>query len=239
MGWENDPIVGARPKWQTDPIIDAAPVMLAAVAATPAIELGAGAPVPQVLQPSANPYSAGFYPLGRKYTVGDEATFRESDLLTGIEKRVYTQRVTRVDAEADRVEINGGDDVWDLMGNAIKAGTSVFDVPRQFSPAEFQVGKKWTAAFRGTENGLSRSVYYELHIVGSETVNVPAGSLQTFMVEGRGLNSLGFQRQVRLWLVPGLNFPVREEQVGRSRQSALVRTERHELVSLRQQEVGL
>ena len=102
---------------------------------------------------SANPYSAGFYPLGRKYTVGDEATFRESDLLTGVEQRIFTLRVTGSISEADRVEINGGRDIWDLMGNPIKAGNSEFDVPQQFSPAELQVGRKWTAAFKGTEEG--------------------------------------------------------------------------------------
>jgi hypothetical protein len=211
----------------------AAPVM-------PVIEFAAGGQAPQLLQPSANPYSAGSYPLGRKYTVGDEATFRESDLFTGAEQRTYTQHVTRVDQEADRVEINHGKAIWDLMGNVIKAGDKEFDVPQQFTPAEFQVGKKWTAAFVRTRDGSASSIYYDLHIVRREKVSVPAGTFDAFRIEGRGWNtSAGKHLEMTLWLVPGLNFPVRHERLNRNRKGRLKETERHELVSLRQQASGI
>ncbi len=62
--------------------------------------------------------SAGLYPLGRQYAIGDEATFRETDALSGAEHRICTQRVTRVDEEANRVEINDGKQVWNSMGNS-------------------------------------------------------------------------------------------------------------------------
>ena len=190
--------------------------------------------MPPLLEPSANPYSAGHYPLGRKYTVGDRATFNESDLLTGVERRVYTLRVTRVDEDADRVEINDGRQIWDTMGNPIRGNTR-FDVPQQFSPAELQVGRKWTAAFKGTEDGRAKFVSFDLHIARRETVSVPAGKFETFRVDGHGWNwTNGHRLELRMWLVPGLNFLVKYEHLVRTHRGQLVKTERHELVSLRQ-----
>lgn len=239
MGWQGDPVVQGKPKWESDPIIDPAPSILAAAPVMPVIELAAGGQAPQLLQPSANPHSAGFYPLGRKYTVGDKATFRESDLLTGLERRVYTQRVTRVDLDADRVEINGGRVIWDLMGNVIKTGDKEFDAPQQFTPAEFQVGKKWTAAFISTKDGLASNVYFDLKIVRREKVSVPAGVFDAFRIEGQGWNrTFGKHLETTFWLVPGLNFPVKRERVNHNRKGRLKDTERHELVSLRQQAIG-
>lgn len=219
MGWKDDPIVGKD---------------------RPAIDIRPGSGESILVAASANPYSAGLYPLGRKYTVGDAATFRESDLLTNVEQRTYTQRITRVDAEADRVEINGGRAVWDLMGNVIKAGNNEFDAPRQFTPAEFQVGKKWTAAFIKTKNDLAASIYYDFQIVRREKIVVPAGSFDTFRIEGQGWNrTVGKHLEMTLWLVPGLNFPVKHEKLFRGRKGRLTDTERHELVSLRQQAIGI
>jgi hypothetical protein len=211
----------------------------AALPAWPAIELAFGVTVPPLLGPSANPYSAGHYPLGRNYTVGDRATFRESDLLTGLDQRVYTLRVTGVDQDADRVEINDGRQIWDTMGNPIKRGNTQFDVPQQFSPAELQVGRKWTAAFKGTEDGRANSVSFDLHITRRETVSVPAGKFEAFRVEGHGWNwTNGHRLELTMWLVPGLNFLVKYEHLVRTHRGQLVKTERHELVSLRQQAIN-
>ncbi len=237
MGWHDDPVIHG--KWESDPIIGPAPSILAATPDMPVIELAAGGQAPQLLQPSANPYSAGLYPLGRKYTVGDYATFRETDILTGVAQRVYTQRVTRVDVDADRVEINRGMAIWDLMGNAIKQGDKEFDAPQQFSPAEFQVGKKWSAAFIRTKDGLAATIYYDLQIVRREKVSVPAGVFDAFRIEGQGWNrTFGKHLDMTLWLVPGLNFPVKREMVKHGRKGRVKESERLELVSSRQQARG-
>jgi hypothetical protein len=192
------------------------------------------APAPQTA-PSANPYSAGTHPLGRKYTVGDEGSFLETDYLTGVEVRRYTDRVTRVDEDADRVELNDGANVTDTMGNTLKKGQIEFDAPLQFLPAELQIGKKWTASFKRTDRGQVTYAYYELHIVSRERVKVPAGEFDAFRIEGRGWNrSLGTQLEVNLWVVPGLNFHVKWEWVVNNRGRFVV-TQRHELVAYRQQ----
>jgi len=202
----------------------------------PAIEIKAGVAAPQLLQPSANPYSAGRYPLARHYTVGDAATYRESDLFTGIEQRVYTLRVTKVNTSADRVVINDGKGIMDLMGNIIKQGDKRFDVPRQFTPAEFQVGRKWTAAFVATTRGDAASIYFDVQIVRREKISVPAGTFDAFRIEAKGWNKTrGAQLEITLWLVPGVNFPIKHESLTRSRTGRFRNTERHELVELRQQ----
>ena len=202
---------------------------------TPAIDIRAGVAMPMLIAPSANPFSAGHYPLGRIYTPGDEATFRQTDILTGLEEQTFTMSVTRVDHDEDRVEFNKGNWITDLMGNFIKFGDRQFNTPVQLAPSEFQIGKKWNAAFNGIVNGIRSNGYYDLQIVKRETISVPAGSFDTFRIEGEGWSiSTGSRLEVRLWLVPGLNFSIRYESIGRNRYGRLFRTERLDLVSLRQ-----
>jgi uncharacterized caspase-like protein len=211
----------------------------AAPAGRPLIDIRAGVPVPTLIALSANPFSSGRYPLGRIFTVGDTASFRQTDILTGVEEKTYNPRVTRVDYDEDRVEYNHGNTITDLMGNFIKNGPVEFDSPVQFIPAEFQIGKKWTAAFRRTKDGQQSNAYYDLQIVKRETISVPAGSFDTFLIEGNGWNMTNSVRlETRLWLVPGLNFAVRRENVNRNKRGKFAQTERHELVALRQYAIG-
>jgi hypothetical protein len=236
MGWQDDSIVvKGKPKWESDPIITAAADASTATPDTPLIDIRAGVAVPTIIATSANPYSAGRYPLGRIYTLGDEATFRQTDILTGLEERTYTLRVTRVDYDDDRVEFNQGNTITDLMGNTIRSGLVQFNTPVQFTPAEFQIGKKWTAAFSRNKDGVTSNVYCDLQIVKRETINVPAGSFDAFRIDGEGWNtSFGNRLEERIWLVPGLNFLIRRESIRRGRKGGFNRTERYELVSLRQ-----
>lgn len=200
-----------------------------------AIELAPGLPVPLLIEPSANPYSAGRYPLGRVYSVGDTITRRQSDILTGIVEREFTTRITRVEYDEDRVEYNDGGSISDLMGNSLKIGGVTFDVPVQSVPAEIQVGRKWTAAFRRTERGVSSNAFYDYQIVRRETITVPAGTFDTFRIEGIGWNTTFSNRvESRLWIVPGLISAVRLESTARNKFGQLFRTERVELVSLKQ-----
>ena len=204
--------------------------------AAPMINLRAGVAVPTLIAPSANPFSAGRYPNSRIYTVGDEATFRESDALTGVEQRTYTLRVTRVDYDLDRVEINDGQHITDLMGNSIKEGGKKYASPRQWTPAEYQVGRKWTATLSFTYKQGTKNAYHNLQIVKRETITVPAGTFDTFRIEGEGMNvTEGNRVEMIMWLVPGLNFPVKREFISRPREGGFGITSRSELISLRQQ----
>ena len=222
------------------PATDQSPRPVAAApSGKPMLDIRAGGSVPTLIAPSANPFSAGRYPLGRIFTVGDTATMRQTDILTGVEERTYHPRVTRVDFDEDRVEFNNGNTITDLMGNPIKNGEVEFDSPVQFIPAEFQIGKKWTAAFRRTQSDKTTNAYYDLHIVKRETISVPAGSFDTFLIEGNGWNTtVNSKLDARFWLVPGVNFAIRREFVVRNQRGGFRQTERHELVALRQRVIG-
>ena len=219
--------------------IDITPDPVDCASGAPAVDIRPGLPVPALITPSANPYSAGHYRLGRIYTVGDEASIRQSDFLTGVEERTYKWRVTGVNYDQDRVEFNNGNSITDLMGNTIKNGAVEFDTPVQFIPAEFQLGKKWTAAFRRTKDGTLSNAYYDLQITKRETITVPAGTFDTFLVEGNGWNmTFGARLETRLWLVPGLNFAIKRENVNRNKWGRFAQTEKHELVALSQHVIG-
>lgn len=200
-----------------------------------AIELAPGLRKGPLFQPSANPNSAGTHPLGRRFSVGDEAVYRQSDLLTGVEERVRTTRVSLVDVDSDLVEYNNGASATDLLGNPIRGPQRTFVGPMQFYPAELQLGKRWVARMAVTTRaGHSGSVEFNVKVAALERVSVPAGEFHAFRIEAIGWNyATNVSLERRFWVVPGLNFPVKAERVGR-RQGRWVETERDELVSLRQ-----
>lgn len=198
---------------------------------TPQIRLGPNLPVPMFMEPTNNPYSAGRYPLGRNFVVGDTATVRISDTMTDVVKGTRTAVVTRVDVEGDRVEFNDGQLVSDLMGNGVRNGPVVLDAPTQEFPGELYVGKKWSAIGRRNENGVVSDFFFDYHVARRETITVPAGRFDTFLIEGAGWNrTFGSRLTNRLWVVPGLNFTVRRENIGQNARGFYFRTERIELV---------
>lgn len=196
-----------------------------------------GKPPKFVWRPSDNPYSAGTYPLARNFSVGDTAVYRESDFLTRVETARKISRVTRVDKGADRVELNNGDLVFDLMGNVLKQSERVFDPPLQIFPAELKVGNKWKAAFKLTRPDGVFTSYYDFQVKRPETIKVPAGEIECFLIDGVG-QSVGGRGQAiletRIWVVPGINFSVKIEKIVRNSHGRYIRTEVSELVSLKQ-----
>ena len=205
----------------------------------PLIDIRPGVAMPVLIPPSTNPYSAGRFPLARIFTVGDTARILQTDFLTGVEVRVYSPRVTKVDYDQDRIEFSNGTVISDMMGNILKAGPIEYDAPVQLTPNELQVGRKWTAAFRRTRGDNTSNAYYDLQIVKRESITVPAGRFDTFAIEGLGWNTThGARLEIRLWLVPGINFPIRREIVSHTKRGQFGDTERHELVSLRQHTRG-
>jgi uncharacterized caspase-like protein len=201
-----------------------------------AVEIRPDRPVPSLFQPSANPYSAGTYPLGRDYSVGDMAVYRKSDQLTGLEEGVVTTTVTRVDRDNDWVDLNEGRYACDLLGNPIKSPQRVFDGPMQFYPVELQLGKRWRAHMAQTnQQGKRADVEFEVRIAAFEKISVPAGEFHAFRIEASGWNlTFGKRLERRFWVVPGLNFAVKIERNTYNRRGKPVETEREELLSLHQ-----
>ncbi len=208
---------------------------LSARTAPPDLAIRPGLPVPVLMRPWPNPASAGTYPNLRAYTVGDRAVYAVSDPIFGGKRPDAIIRVTRVDADLDRVEINDGRSIFDSMGNLIKTGDRLYDPRQQVVPAELQVGRKWTTRFRVSEGAQVYESYLDYHVVGREWVKVPAGDFEAFKVEGTGFNrTLGARLTVRTWIVPGFNFPLRSEAISQPRKSVVRTGELRELVACRQ-----
>jgi hypothetical protein len=171
-----------------------------------------------------NPLSAGTYPLNRRFSVGDEATF-DNWSVYGQKQEPLHIRVSRVDEDADRVELNDGSLLVDGMGNLIKwTGGQRFDPRRQTVPAELQLGKRWATRYRVTRGADQWDVVLDYIVSRREKVRVPAGEFDAFRIEGEGWNSSqaalsskplwSSQRgrvTVRTWVVPGFNFWLKSE----------------------------
>ena len=150
-------------------------------------------------------------------------------------------RVTAVDREAGRVEINNGGSVTDLLGNPLKNPQGEYEVPVQFTPAELQVGKRWNGMFRSKRRRGEFDEEFTARIATREIVDVPAGRFDAFRIEVEivGVKTSVFGRQgarrahTILWEVPGLNFAVKRER-NLTFPNGGVATEQTELVSLRQ-----
>lgn len=246
--WERDEIVAAA--WDADPVVKlAAPTIGPARQRIrkddPLFVLGEGHPVPELFARPKNPNSAGHYPLGRRYSRGDEAAYRVTSPRDLEAPRNAHFRVVEVDEEHDLVRLNGRRLAWDLMGNYRQARSTEFDVPRQYVPAELYVGRKWTAAVVGTAledkggraAGDQRLIRVDFAIEVREAVRVPAGTFEAFRARGYGVAG-GNALEETLWYVPYLNFAVRWDReayrLDKRWERRYRKSERWELVSARQ-----
>ena len=190
----------------------------------PALLLGPALTVPARFKGSGNPNSAGTYAFRPVWTPGDAYTFDELDLYSNVVQRKYTLVVKRVDLAGNRVQFSDGS-VIDLMGGALQDGRKQrFDPAIQINPVELQIGRKWASRFQqaGTVYGAGE---YNFRITARQPVKVPAGEFSAFRIEGLG-SFKGSHLRLTRWVVPGINFAVRQE----SRQFASARV----LVSARQ-----
>ena len=212
---------------------------VAQTGASSGLELGAGLPVPTLIEASKNPYSAGLYPMARRFSVGDRAAYRTSNLMTDVVDRrqtIYT--VSEVNAQSGLVTLNDGDAVTDLLGNFIQPiGSPVSDVPQQICPAEIQIGKTWKAGWK-QQNARWGEEYVSLNlrVAALEKVTVPAGEFLAFRVDVTGWHSVSrgtARHEQKLWLIPGINFLVKSELKVWHPQ-VTINADRMELVSLHQ-----
>ena len=195
----------------------------------------AGPDLPVLMRPSANPMSAGTYAIDRGYSVGDEVVYLQSDPVYGGATKKLTWRVTKVDLDADRVEINDGFIVLDSMGNPLAWDGATYEPRLQAIPAEVQVGKRWTTRFRFARGADRSDSYYNYLIVARERVKLPFGEIEAFRIDGDGFNNFGSRLTIRHWLVPGVNYSLRTDTIRYDGRSMRVQyAERREMVSCRQ-----
>jgi hypothetical protein len=189
----------------------------------------------EIVSDAKNPYTKGTGTMDTEYRVGDRYTFRDIDALTGVAAGGnYTQRVEQV---KDReIVYSQGRVITDRLGNFIKTSRVTDATDVQLFVPEYSVGKKWVARYKFTNQRGVNTVEFDLHVVGKESVTVPAGTFEAFKVQGRGTNlTSGNRLEVTYWIAPervrrALAYVV----IGRSRAGAMNESNRQELVSFEQ-----
>jgi Caspase domain len=169
--------------------------------------------------PRQNPGSrdSDAIPLNRAYSLGQTATQTETRWSNKTEE-VLRYRVTKV--TDDFVELNGGRVVWDLMGNVLANRNGRNSVPRQFYPAELQVGKRWVTRFsRERPDGRSDQWDMSVKVAGRETIKVPAGAFETYVIKASGWRKMDGKNdrfEWKIWVAPNVAFDIAREYEQRS-----------------------
>ena len=190
----------------------------------------------EVVAAPENPYTKGVARTDTKYRVGDRYMYREIDLLTQVEQRQVTFRVSHVtDSE---VIFNRGATVTDHLGNYRLWGRSIWSA-NQTVPTEFVVGKRWDTRFdHVTPEDRHSVVTLELKVADREKVTVPAGTFNAFRVDATGWR-VASDRSIlwnwKTWFVPDqVRRPVAWEWFNRNNRGRVTNSRRLELTEFQQ-----
>ena len=173
---------------------------------------------------------ASFAYTGPRYKVGDVYEAQISDLLTNVPGEKITARVTRVDG--DVIELNNGRIVATPLGAIVKNARGTFDPPNGGLPVELQVGKKWSGRSTQTRaDGQKFELTSESRITTRQTITVPAGTFQTYLIETT-MYAGNVTWNYKYWMDPRYGYFIKTEELGRAG-GRIVRSDRRELVSLK------
>ncbi len=185
---------------------------------------------------AANPFTKGTVKANTNYKVGDRYRYRVVDVLTRQETR--ESRGGRITEVTDTEVIYGNGKVTDLLGNIVRDPQGRTFVGNQLFVAEYSVGRKWTTIYRGTRRNDEEDEWtMNLKVVGREPITVPAGTFDTFKVEGNGsIRTRGFRIQMTYWIAPDKVRPfIAQELLVHGQGKRFKKTDRLELVEYRQQ----
>jgi hypothetical protein len=170
-------------------------------------------------------------PAGQdRYRVGDRFEYDAFDYY-GRPQPARTLRVTAI--KDGRIEFNGGNVVWDAMGNLIKDGGGTREPAKVVLPAELAIGKTWQTSFvADTPRGIEKN-HLSYRVVALEAVDVPAGRFMAYKIEGSGWAGYAHLTETH-WIDPATFARVKLEWVSRWNSrvegSARVELRRMELV---------
>ena len=189
---------------------------------------------------TGNPYSKGTIRPNTDYALGDSYSYRRLDITSKEQTGKATFTVTEV--TDDMLVYNKGSQVRDLLGNVYKnvaygEYSGAEGGAAQFYPAEYTIGKKWTARYHVKgKDGKEWSTQYVFKVVGKEKIALPAGEFDAFKVEGQGSMTLGARLTFNYWIAPDkVRRPLVTEFISQgSKTGTLFTNERFELVSYRQ-----
>ncbi|MES2974671.1 MAG: caspase family protein [Pseudomonadota bacterium] len=169
---------------------------------------------------------------GERYRLGDTYTTVLKDGLTGVVIEQVNSVVTAM--RGDVVEINGGRMIVTPQSGIIRNNFGSFDPPYGGAPAEFQIGKAWEArSTQKANDGNSYQFRGSFKIVARETVTVPAGTFQTWVIDYQGFSSGGAAFRSRNWSDPRYGMAIKREETVRNRDGRIVRSEVREMVAIK------
>ena len=183
-----------------------------------------------------NPYTTSSAVANTNYRIGDSYGYRVLDVFTKALVETFTHTVTDI---TDSEIIFDSGLVTNLLGNKIRGRGGRRWTDNQGIPLEYSVGKKWSTRYNVIlKNGRAGRIEMDLRIVAKEPITVPAGTFDTFRIEGRGWTyGLGGRNEAiehNYWRAPAIvRRPIVHEEI-RSVGSKIVRSERNELVSFKQ-----
>jgi len=200
-----------------------------------------------------SPFSKGTAVADGNFSVGDRYEYRIYDLLTKLEVRQRTERVTAIEDGA--VVYNGGRMTTDFLGNYIIDDRGRTLSESQYFVSEYSVGRKWSTRVFLTRSGggggggggkgkrgIARirsdtdEVELEFKVVGRENITVTAGTFDAFKVEGQGfVRGTGANWKYVYWIAPEkVRRFVAMEHTNRDRRGGFAVADRYELASFRQ-----
>jgi len=169
---------------------------------------------------------------GDRFKRGDLFEWQVSDLLTNIPGEKVVRRITAVNG--DTVEINGGKGISTMSGAIVSNSGGSYDPPFGAIPTDLQLGKKWSVrSTRQRPNGELEELRGDVKVVARETITVPAGTFQTYVMETSGFIGTNRNFSRKLWWDPRYGFPIKTEEYLRNNGGRIVRSDRQELVTLK------
>ena len=169
---------------------------------------------------------------GPRFKVGDRYEFQLTDSLTGVVKNTYVNRVTSI--EGDAVVFNNGGLITTALGGYIKNPQGTYDPPVGNAPAELQIGKKWSGrGIQTTSDGRVLELQIDSKVIGRETITVPAGTFQTYVIERHIFVTPGLAITQKQWFDPRYGLALKSEEIGRNKMGHLARSDRRELIGLK------
>jgi len=183
------------------------------------------------------PFSKGTAYADTNWKVGDRYRYRVIDLLTKVESTESRGGTVTAVTDAEVVYGNGRR-VTDLLGNVLKNPNGQTFTGSQIFVDEYRVGRRWTTTYRGTRKDLQPEDWsFDFKVVTREPVTVPAGTFDTFKVEGEGYSkAAGVHYVWTYWMAPEKVRPfiVFERMQRHIRSNRYGQTERIELAQYKQ-----
>jgi hypothetical protein len=150
-----------------------------------------------------------------RYAFGDALTYQYIDGFTQLE-REFTWRVTFADDE--RVEFSNGEVLTQAGATLRDARGFQYDPPRQNLAPGLAPGKAWHAEFKTwSDKAPAGSGRWDFKVAAIETLNVPAGSFETYRIETSGEATQGhlMTHKGTHWIDTQTLLPVRIDMVVR------------------------